>query len=351
MPIVADVADLLVGVDTHRDFHQMTIATSAGKPLLVESISNDEAGFARAVELISVHAPGPAVFIGIEGSRGYGLGLFRALNAAGLTVIEVEQPHRKDRRGKGKSDEIDAMLAVRFVAGCDLDRLPTPRGDGDREALRMLMIAREELTGAATAATNRLRALLLAGNDRDRDLARGRLPRATLTTIRRRRPTADLDRAGQVRHDELRRLAADLIEHRARLAANKTRIEKIVIDTAPRILTMPGVGPVTAAAAILAYSHHGRVRHEAAFASLAGVNPLPASSGRTDRHRLNRGGDRSLNKAIYTIAITRERTDPNTKHYIARRTAEGRTRREIRRCIKRYIARQLYRELTAAFTA
>jgi transposase len=119
---------------------------------------------------------------------------------------------------------------------------------------------------------------------------------------------------------------------------------------APRLLELPGVGPVGVTTAILAYSHPGRVRNDAAFAALAGVNPLPASSGRTIRHRLNRGGDRTLNKAIYTIAVTRERVDPDTKAYIARRTAQGLTRREIRRCLKRYIARQLYRELNTAFT-
>jgi transposase len=348
MPIVADVADLLVGVDTHRDTHQMTFASPAAHELLTVSIDNDEAGFARAIELIAGHAPGPAVFIGIEGSRSYGLGLFRALAAAGFTVVEVEQPHRKNRRGVGKSDQIDAMLAVKYLAGCDLDRLPTPRADGDRDALRILLIAREELTTAATAATNRLRALLLAGDDRDRTLARGRLPLTTLATIRRRRPAAGLDRVGRVRHDELRRLATDLAEHRRRLETNRSQILEIVTDMAPRLLDLPGVGPVTAATVILAYSHPGRVRNDAAFARLAGVNPLPASSGRTTRHRLNRGGDRTLNKAIYTIAVTRERVDATTKAYIARRTTEGLTRREIRRCLKRYIARQLYRELTTA---
>jgi transposase len=348
MPIVADVDDLLVGFDTHRDFHQMLIATPASTAVLAEVIGNDDAGFARAVELITVHAPGPAVFIGIEGSRSYGLGLFRALATAGFTVIEVEQPHRKDRRGKGKSDQLDAMLAVRFVAGCDQQRLPTPRADGDRDALRMLLIAREEHTTAATATTNRLRALLLAGDDRDRTVARGRLPQTTLTAIRRRRPASDIDRAGRIRHDELHRLAAALAEHRRLLKTNHTQLTEIVRDLAPRLLDLPGVGPVSAASAILAYSHPGRVRNDAAFAALAGVSPLPASSGRTTRHRLNRGGDRTLNKAIYTIAITRERIDPTTKTYIARRTAQGRTRKEIRRCLKRYITRQLYRELTNA---
>jgi transposase len=351
MPIVSDVADLLVGFDTHRDAHQMTITTPTLHRIVEASIGNDDAGFARAIELISVHASGPAVFIGIEGSRSYGLGLLRALTAAGLTVIEVEQPHRKDRRGTGKSDEIDAMLAVRFVAGCDVDRLPTPRADGDRDALRMLLIARDELTSAATAATNRLRALLLAGDDHDRALARGRLPLATLTSIRRRRLPNGADRGTQIRRDELRRLATNLTEHRHVTKTNLNLILEIVNDIAPRLLELPGVGPISAATAIVAFSHPGRVRNDAAFAALAGVSPLPASSGRTIRHRLNRGGDRALNKAIYTIAVTRERIDPPTKTYIARRTAEGLTGREIRRCLKRYIARQLYRELNTALAS
>jgi transposase len=351
MPIVADIADLLVGFDTHRDFHQLEIATPAGKVLAVEVISNDEAGFTRAIELISVHAPGPAVFIGIEGTRSYGLGLFRALSAAGLTVVEVEQPRRKDRRGKGKSDVIDAHLAVQFTANCDVDRLPTPRADGDREALRMLQIARAELTTASTATTNRLRALLLAGDDRDRTLARGRLPGTVLTAIRRRRPPTEASRAAQIRHQELRRLAATLIDHRQLLAANLRLLREIVNETAPGLLDLRGVGPVSATAAILAYSHPGRVRNEAAFAALAGVSPLPASSGQTHRHRLNRGGDRNLNEALHTIAINRERIDAATKTYVEKRSAQGRTRKEIRRCLKRYIARQLYRELSSAFAA
>jgi transposase len=351
MPIVADVADLLVGFDTHRDSHQLEIATPSGRALVVEGISNDEAGFARAIELISVHAAGPAIFIGVEGTRSYGIGLFRALQAAGLTVVEVEQPHRKDRRGKGKSDVIDAHLAVQFVAGCDIDKLPTPRGDGDREALRMLQIARTELTTTSTATTNRLRALLLAGDDHDRMLARGRLPATILTTLRRRRAPVDTSHAAQIRHQELRRLAGNLIEHRQLLATNLRQLRQIITELAPKLLELRGVGPVSATAAILAYSHPGRVRNEAAFAALAGVSPLPASSGQTSRHRLNRGGDRHLNEALHVIAINRERIDEATKAYIHKRTTQGRTRKETRRCLKRYIARQLYRELNTALAA
>lgn len=345
MPIVADVADLIVGIDTHRDTHQVEIAAPNTVPVHLASIPNSGAGFARCIELIAVHATGPRVYVGIEGARSYGIGLARALSGAGFRVVEVEQPERKNRRGKGKSDQIDAHLAVTFLAACDVDRLPTPRADGDREALRILLVARERLSTEATAATNQLRALLLTGDDHDRDLARGRLPLATLTAITRRRSPAGASRLEVIRHQELRRLATHLREHRGELKANTTTITEIVTDLAPALLDLTGVGPVSAATAILAYSHPGRVRNDAAFAALAGTSPIPASSGLHHCHRLNRGGDRALNKAIYTIAITRQRCDPDTKAYTARRSAEGKTPRQIRRCLKRYITRELYRTL------
>jgi transposase len=285
------------------------------------------------------------VAVGIEGARSYGIGLARVLQGAGLLVIETEQPARKDRRGKGKSDPIDAHLAVMHALGCDVDRLPTPRADGDREALRILLVARTDLTTAVTATTNRLRALLLTGDDRDRDLARGRLPDATLLTITRRRSPAGASRADAVRHTELRRLTISLRETNQHLKTNRAQITEIINDLAPGLTDRPGIGPVSAAAAIIAFSHPGRCRNDAAFAALAGTSPLPASSGQTTRHRLNRGGDRDLNRAIHTIALTRMRCDERTKAYITKRTAEGKTHREIRRCLKRYITRELYRAL------
>jgi transposase len=345
MTIVADIADAVVGIDTHRDTHEVEIATALAVPIATCQIRNDSAGFAELLGWITRHAPGPRVMVGIEGSRSYGIGVNRSVQGAGLTVIEVEQPTRKARRSKGKSDPIDAHLAVIYVLGCDIDTLPTPRADGDREALRILLIAREELTGTTTATTNRLRALLLSGQDQDRDLARGRFNLGTLTTIIRRRPRADATRAEAIRHQELRRLAINLREDKRELAINNTQLIEIITDLAPGLLDRPGVGPVTAAQTIIAFSHHGRCRDDAAFAALAGTNPIPASSGRTTRHRLNRGGDRQLNRAIHTIAITRARTCPRTKAYIARRTAEGKTPREIRRCLKRYITRELFKAL------
>jgi transposase len=228
------------------------------------------------------------------------------------------------------------------------DRLPTPRADGDREALRILLCARQELTTTSTAQTNRLRALLRDGDDIDRRLARARLSDAVLTGLVRRRQPAGATRQQALRHAEIRRLTLALREAARALKANRAELAAIVNDLVPELTTRPGIGPVSAAQAIVSFSHAGRCRNDAAFAKLAGTSPIEASSGQTTRHRLNRNGDRALNKAIHTIANTRLRTDPNTQAYLARRRAEGKSNREIRRCLKRYIARQLYRALTTA---
>jgi transposase len=296
------------------------------------------------------HAPGPRLVVSIEGTRSYGVGLARAAAAAGLIVLECEQPHRNTRRGKGKSDPIDAHLAVLTALRLDADRLPTPRADGDREALRILLGARQELTTTSTAQTNRLRALLLGGDDTDRQLARGPLTEARLASLARRRPPREASREQAVRHAEIRRLALALREAARQLKDNRAQLQTIVNDLVPGLIERRGIGPVSAAQAIVSFSHPGRCRNDAAFAALGGASPLPASSGRTVRHRLNRGGDRALNRALHTIAATRMRSCPTTRAYMARRTAEGKNPKEIRRCLKRYIARQLYRTLATAMT-
>ncbi len=348
--MLAEVVDAVIGVDTHRDTHQVEIALPTGTPIATVTISNDSAGFAALLGWIFDHAPGPRLVVSIEGTRSYGVGLARAVAAAGLMVLECEQPHRKDRRGKGKSDPIDAHLAVLAALRCDVEWLPTPRADGDREALRILLDARHDLTTAHTAQTNRLRALLLGGEDTDRQLARGALSETVLAALARRRSPRDADRAQAVRHGELRRLAVALREGSRALQANRTQLAAIVADLAPGLTDRRGIGPVSAAQVIISFSHPGRCRSDAAFAALAGTSPLAASSGRTTRHRLNRGGDRALNRAVHTIALTRMRCCERTRAYVTRRTAEGKTHREIRRCLKRYITRELYRALTTTMT-
>ncbi|HEV2450982.1 MAG TPA: transposase [Streptosporangiaceae bacterium] len=212
------------------------------------------------------------------------------------------------------------------------------------------MCARQELTTTAAARTNRLRALLRDGDDAGRDLARGYLGHTALAALARRRPPSGASRAQAVRHAGIRRLAVALRDAARQVKANYARLAMIVSELAPGLTSRCGIGPVSAAQAIVSFSHPGRCRHQAAFAALGGTSPIEASSGQTTRHRLNRGGDRALNQAIHVITTTRMRRDPATIAYVTRRRAEGKTNREIRRCLKRYIARQPYRALTTAMT-
>jgi len=348
MTMLAEAVDAVIGIDTHRDTHEVEIADATGRPIAVMQVSNDSAGFARLLAAIAKVAPGPRVAVCIEGSRSYGIGLARTLAAAGLLVIECEQPSRKQRRGKGKSDPIDAHLAVLAALRLDTRKLAVPRADGDREALRILLVARQEITTAATGQASRLRALLLAGDDTDRRAARRTLSKTALAALAGRELPAGAGREQAVRQAEITRLALALRQARCQLKDNCAQLLAIVEDIAPGLTSRYGVGPVSAAQAIVSFSHPGRCRSEAAFAALGGTSPIPASSGQTIRHRLNSGGDRALNRAIHAIALTRMRSCPRTRAYAARRTAEGKTTREIRRCLKRYIARELYRQLTRA---
>jgi transposase len=281
----------------------------------------------------------------VEGTRSYGIGLARALAAAGLRVIECEQPRRQQRRGKGKSDPIDAHLAVLAALRLEANRVAVPRADGDREALRILLVARQEITVACKAQANRLRALLLAGDDTDRRAARKTLSKTALAALAGQDLPTPARREQAIRQAEIARLALAIGQARHHLKDNHTQLLAIVDDIAPGLTSRYGIGPVSAAQAIVSFSHPGRCRSEAAFAALGGTSPLPASSGQTVRHRLNRGGDRALNRAIHAIALTRMRSCPRTRAYVDRRTAKGKTTREIRRCLKRYIARELYRHL------
>lgn len=346
MTTVADVVDCVVGGDTHADTHTLQIAWPSSVEITTATFRNTPAGLAAAVAWVVEHAPGPRIAVGLEGTRSYGIALQRVLAGAGLPVVEVERPARADRRGRGKSDVIDARHAVLRLLSMDADKLPTPRADGDREALRILLGARRDPTTSKTAWSNQLIALLRGGDDTDRQL----LPpsgwtRTALTRILRRRHTPGQSREQVIRREEAQRLAAAVLAATEQLATNQAQLLGLVDDLAPGLTDRVGIGPVSAAQALVSFSHPGRLHSEAAFAALAGASPLPASSGRTLRHRLNRGGDRALNRALHDIATTRMRHDPRTRAYVDRRRAQGKTDRDIRRCLKRYIARELFRTL------
>jgi transposase len=346
MPCVAEAVDAAVGGDTHRDSHALEMVAPNGATISTIEVGNDSDGFVDAIAWIAEHAPGARLVIGLEGTRSYGIGLARAMRDAGLSIVEVERPRRSERR-RGKSDPIDAHLAALQVLRMNSDQLPTPRADGDREALRILLGARREMTVTKTKQTNRLRALLLGGDDTDRTLARGALTETRLQTVARRRGCRDDTAEQAVRRSEARRLAVAIRTALAELKENKRQLRALIETVAPALLQRTGIGPVSAAQAVVSWSHHGRCRSDAAFAALAGSSPIPASSGRVTRHRLNHGGDRQLNRSLHDIVLTRWRIDSRTHAYIARRRAAGKSDNEIRRALKRYVARELFRVLEA----
>jgi transposase len=282
----------------------------------------------------------------VEGTRHYGLGLARHLAREGQQVAEIDSSRHVGKRRAGKSDAIDAVRAAR-----ELLARPRPaqmRCDGDREALRLLMLDRDNAVASAKTARTLLASVLVTAPAPLRERL-GRIPRD-----RRARECAALacprraDRQTRVLHQTLAGLGQRIIM----LAGTAAGLEKQIIvlagDLAPGLIAAePGLGALTAGQILLSFSHAGRIHSEAAFAMLSGTAPVPVSSGRTDRHRLNRLGDRQLNRALQIIAVSRMRGHPATQAYVQRRRADGKTDREIRRCIKRYLARHLYRALTS----
>ncbi|MCD2136356.1 MULTISPECIES: transposase, partial [Rhodococcus erythropolis group] len=249
------------------------------------------------------------------------------------------------RRGVGKTDDLDAARIARSVLSVDIDRLRRPRADGSRVAMRVLVVAREQMTCERTRTINALTALVRTvelGVDARKSLTYSQLKEIATWRARSEDATTATCRAEAVRlAKRIRALDAELVD-------NRKSLDALVKTNAPELTAAVGVGAVVAATVLIAWSHAGRVRSEAAFASLAGTCPVPASSGNTVRYRLNRGGDRRLNRALTTVVIVRMRVDPQTRTYVERRRGEGRTTKEIMRSLKRYVTRQLYRTLATA---
>ncbi|WP_199853171.1 transposase [Plantactinospora sp. BC1] len=280
----------------------------------------------------------------VEGTGGYGAGLHRHLAGAGELVVELDRPKRPARRAGAKSDPIDAERAARDALA--RTRLAQPKTGPQRAALQMRLTARRAAVEAATTAQRQLHAMVITAPETVRARFRGQSTRTMITTAARLRPATasgniEITTALTVLRDLARRVRA--LETEA--AAHEAAIRAIVRSWRPDLLTLTGVGPIVAATVLTAWSHPGRCRDDAAFAMLAGVAPIPASSGKTVRYRLNRSGDRQLNRALHTITLSRLRYDERTRAYADRRRTQGKTDREIKRCLKRYITRELYRRL------
>ena len=340
-----DEADLVVGVDTHLDTHTAALCDARGRAVSQLQVPATTAGYEQLLAWVRSAAGGRQAVWAVEGTRHYGLGLARHLSSAGEQVSEIDCSRHVGKRRAGKSDPIDAVRAAR-----ELLARPHPaqmRADGDREALRLLMIDRDNAIQSAKTARTALAAILVTApaplRERLRPLPRERRAKecAALTC------PAGTDRQTRVLHQTLIRLGQRITALAGEAAGLETQIAEIVEEMTPGLVAAePGLGALSAAQILLSWSHAGRIHSEAAFGMLSGTAPVPVSSGRTDRHRLNRLGDRQLNRAIHVIAVNRMRCHPPTQAYVQRRRADGKTDKEIRRCIKRYLARHLYRTLS-----
>lgn len=343
--MLAELVDHVIGVDPDRDRVTAVVIDSATKGEIdqIEAAATP-AGYRAVLEWADVWSTAEGRVWSIEGAGSYGAGLCATLQAEGEWVVEFDHPEARSDKDGAKTDGLDATRAARELLG--RSRFSTPRSRGRREALRALMVARRGAQHARVSAINELKALVVTAPVQLREELRGLTLTALIDRCRRLRVGAgpDIELAGTKL--AMRLLARRVINLSDEVKTIDAELERIVTDMAPQLLDEFGVGPMTAAQVIISWSHPGRCRNEAAFARLAGTAPLPANSGQTqDRHRLSRGGDRHLNRALHTIVLTRARSHPDTRAYIARRTSQGKTAREARRCVKRYLARRLYRLL------
>src|SRR5712691_9037818 len=340
--MLADQVDYVVGVDTHRDEHTLAVVVAAtGVVVAQRSVRASGRGYASARRFAEQQA-GTRVWA-VEGAGHYGAGLARYLSGRGETVLEIGRGPRDERRLQGKDDSLDATRAARTALASET--LTLPRAGQRREALRLLLLARRSAVDVRRVAIVQLRSVIVTAPDRLRDELRGLPVQRLLQRCSRLRRSSSRTPDELAATLVLRTLARRIEAATAEAAELEHEILALVRALAPQLLDEPGVGPIVAAQLIIAWSHPGRVRSEAAFARLAGVAPIPASSGQTIRHRLSRGGDRQLNRALHTIVLQRRQHHPQTKDYIARRIAEGKSRRDAIRLLKRYLARHLYRLL------
>lgn len=332
---------IAVGVDTHKDRHIAVVLNSLGQLLGEISIPASLAGYRELEAWVTALVGGQAELVfGIEGAGSWGAGLCEYLQAQRRTVLEVERPRRRERRA-GKSDRIDSLSAAKRVLASE--GTSTPRQQGVRRALAALLIAQRSATCERTRLLNALQALHatapLALRERIGEGA-GRFMERRVGAMRAR-PAAPADERAifQVMRDlgaRSRALAGDARRYERELA-------EIIGSLDPTLLDEVGVGPISAAKLLVCDTT--RFTSEAAFAKCNGTAPLPASSGKTVRHRLSRGGDRQVNNAIHTIALSRSLHAPQTRAYLDRRISEGKTKREAMRALKRHLSRTLFKRL------
>ena len=347
---VTDAEHKIVGgVDTHKDLHVAAALDDLGRLLGTAEFPTTPAGY-RAL-LAWLKGFGAVQRVGVEGTGAWGAGLARSLRVAGVEVIEVDRPNRQRRRRRGKSDPVDAEAAGRAVLAGEVAGAPKAQ-DGPVEAIRALRVAQRSAERARTQATNQLRSLLDTAPAALREQLRSFRLRQIIDRASRYRPDRDLRDPTAATKVALRSLARRWLALAAEIADLERQLAQLVRVAAPApLLAEFGVGPDVAGALLVAAGDNPtRLRTEASFAALCGASPLDASSGRQRRHRLNRGGNREANAALWRIVMVRLRWDhPETRAYVDRRVSEGKTRPEAIRCLKRYLARRIWRLLTLPY--
>jgi len=342
------IDEVILGVDTHLNLHVGALISNAGKCLGTLAVTADAAGYLKLIAW--ARSFGPLHRAGVEGTGTYGAGLARSLRENEVQVMEVNRPDRAARRSRGKSDPTDAENAARAVLSGIATAVPKEQS-GAAEAMRSVSVTRRSAVKAKTQAINQLRALLISAPQdvRQRLLRENTSDCVTCCSRLRSLGSTPL----------LQTLTATLVLLAKRWLALEDEVktldamlENLTTQYAPRLRGRFGVGPQTAAVLVaVAGDNPERLKSEASLAALCGVSPLQASSGKTVRHRLNRGGDRSANNALWTIALVRMRSDPRTRAYVDRRIKEGMTKKEIHRCIKRYLVREVYPLILADLAA
>jgi transposase len=341
-------AEIVGGVDTHKQTHVAAAVDGAGRLLGTAEFPATSAGYGELLRWLRGH--GGVSRVGVEGTGSYGAGLARYLAREGILVVEVIRPNRQLRRRRGKSDPVDAEAAARAALAKQAEGTPKS-ADGLVEAMRMIRLARSSAVKARTQAANQIDALVTCAPESLRSRLKG-LSLVRMAERARRWHQSDIRDPLSACRATIARLARRWSRLGAEIKHYDQQLKRLTEQVCPQLLASLGVGPEVASCLLVAAGDNPeRLCSEASFAAMCGVSPLDASSGQQRRHRLNRGGNRDANRALWIIAMTRLRVDARTKTYAARRTKEGRTRREILRCLKRYIAREVYALLLATTDA
>ncbi|BCJ47861.1 IS110 family transposase [Actinoplanes ianthinogenes] len=338
--------DVFGGVDTHQDTHTAAVIDLVGRVLGTQQFPATAAGYCAL--LAWMRALGRLGGVGVEGTGAYGAGLTRLLRDQDVTVIEVDRPDRKTRRFQGKSDPIDAIQAAKAALAGERTGVPQQR-DGRVEALRNLRVSRRSAIDQRADTQRQIKTLIVTAADDLRTQLRGLSVSNLVATCANLRPErADAGSPVTATKIALRSLARRHQQLTIEIADLDELLEPLTAAINPGLRAANGVGAdVAGQLLVTAGENHDRLGSEPAFAMLCGVAPIPASSGKTTRHRLNRGGDRQANKALYRVVLCRLRWDPDTRAYAERRTKEGLSKKEIIRCLKRYVARELYQLITS----